>query len=750
MSFSSGLIQLSGRRTFHASQYASRLLIARASSTATHGRLDFGSLLISKLNDKDGLTAIHTYYPALTTELRRTKTAPTAFSPLTRNHFHSVFDILGSSGRPLDLQRIEEILSDMPSIFGIEPSVHDHTAIIRALVKHGKTHTIYRWLYNMPSRPGRFTPTLVQFHLFLEACIHLSSYKYMRSVVLSMSRAGCKPTTETFGILIRGRLMTSPPEEKVPHVVAFSAIIDDMKREGLSYDPAIDTLLHKIYASRGFLAYAHQIRTMYRTQFPTAHAAQEQKTTEFNSKISQAAQVGGVQAAIKLFRSTQRDGEGATPAKLNAILQYSRTIDDLRTMEKELCIKATADQWSILINNNVRRGHVSEAFSVYQQMKNLGLVPDTATVTLLITTLCQSTLKPPSDNSLDHALSIYRDLKQPASSSSAPAAEDLGGSTILSADVYRTLLRGLGSSTNAAKYLPLAKSLISDMEALNISSKDSIAASSTIALLMRQSPTPSDALEVYRSLRTSLDEQGYATVLNAFCGLSFGEGIRVTSPNDYFEIVRDMRRAGLNITLEVYTIFLRHVNVVAAQLDDLEEEDAADISDELIMATRRTHDLLTLDAAVSPDAYVWNQLMIAYQSLGYFADSYRVWDIMYLSGRFDNLSVSIILEACGHTDALEVAKSICTKLFNSHFSFNLHNWNTWLECLCRLGRLNDALKFACLQMGKDESIVAPDVESARILINYSKREDQQKEVLIRIQRHQPELWKCLPEDLKQL
>jgi pentatricopeptide repeat protein len=745
MSFRSGLIRLSGHHTpLHASHYASRTLVARASSTVTHDPLALGSMLVAKLKAEDGLSAIHTYYPALTTELRRRKTSQTVFS---RQQLFSLLDLLGSSGRPQDLQRMEEILCDMSSIFGIEPNIDVHTTIIRALIKHGNVRTVHRWLYNMPSRPERFIPTPDQFHMFLEACIELESFKYMRSVVLSMRRVGCKPTNETFKILIRARWEKSTREEKIAHIIVFSTIIDDMKEEGLPYDPAIDTLLHDSYADRGFPAYADQIRAIYKAQLSNVRIPQEQQGTELDRRLSQAAQVGGINAAIKLFRSKQLDRR--SPATSISILQHSRTIDDLRTVEKELDIKASAGHWSTLLNNNVRAGNISDAVSIYQEMKTFGIIPDPASVGSLIKKLCQSYLNPPSEVFLDHALSIYHDLDKAPSSLSGPAAEDVGQSTGPDADVYQALLRGLASSTNISKYLPLAKSLIADMEARNMSPKDSITASSAAVLLMRQSPTPSDALEVYQSLRSSLDEQGYAIVLNAFCKLSFGDSIRVPSLSDYFEIVKDMRRAGLSITVEIYTIFLRQLGAVATQLQHLGEDASADLGKQLVVTTRRTHDLLTLDAAVSPDADVWNQLMDTYQCLGCFADSYRVWDMMYLSGRFDHLSVSIILAACGRAGAWQVARNICAKLFNDHFSFNLHNWNTWLECLCRLAKLNDALKVACLEMGKGRISVAPDVESARILIKYSKQANQHEEVLVRIQRHLPELWRKLPEDLKQ-
>ena len=747
MFFSSALIRLSGRRTLiHASHYASRTLIARASSTASHDRSALGSLLIAKLKAGDSLSAIHEYYPALTAELRKTKQSQTD-SPLSREQLLSLLAILGSSGRPLDLQRIEEILCDMPSIFGIEPSIEVHTTIIRALIKHGNVRTIHRWLINMPTRPGRLTPTIEQFHLFLEACIDLESFKYMRNLVLSMAKIGCKPTNETFKILIRARWEKSTQEEQVPHVVVFSTVVDDMKKEGLPYDPAIDALLYDTYASHGFIAYADQIRAVYRAQFST-NALEQEQGTKLDLRLSQAARVGGIGTAIKLFRSLQPTEEATSPVTFRSILHYSRSVDDLRTVETEFDIKATAGHWSILIGNNLRTGQIPDAISIYQEMKRAGVILDPALAGSLIRSLCQSTFKPPSEDFLDHALSIYHDLKTDASSSPA-AAEDVGPFTGLDTEVYQNLLRGLVSSPNSDKYLPLAKSLLADMEARNMSLKDSIIASSIIVVFLRQSPTSSEALEAYRSLRSSLDEKAYELVLNAFCRLSFGDHIQIPSLGDYFEIVKDMRRAGLSVTTEVYTIFLRQLSVIATQLKELGENAPADLIHQLILTARRTHDLLTLDAAVSPDANVWNQLMNTYQSLGCFADSYRVWDLMYLSGRFDHDSVSIILEACGHAGAWQVAKNVCAKLFNGHFVFNLHNWNTWLECLCRLGKLNDALKVACLEMGKGQNSVVPDVRSAQILIGYSKQVNQQKEVLARIQRHLPELWNILPENLKQ-
>lgn len=750
MSFSGSLVRLIVLRTLARSRNASRNLIIRHNSTTARDPSNLSQTLLQKLKSRDGLSAIHTYYPALVAELKKTATTSTSRipSPLNQQQIISLLEVLGTSARPADLQRIEEILSDMPTMFGIEPSVEVHTTILRALIKHGNVQSIQRWLANMPSRPGNFSPTLQQFHIVLEACINLASFKFMRNLVRSMRQYGCKPTNETYKILIRARWELAVQEEKVPHIIAFSAILDDMKQAGLAYDSEIAVLLHDGYAERDLATYAVQIKALYQAQFPDVETPEARQETELNLNLSQTAQTQGVKAAIALYRSVEGERLAPSATTMRAILRHSRTTDDLHIVEEEFETPTPVAHWSILINNNVRAGHLPGALAIYEETKNTGIIPDAALVGPLIRALCRTAAKPPSDESLDLALSIYNDLAQvgaPSPTSEGDTEHSIGPD----ADIYQTLLRGLASSANNKKYFPIAKALMEDMESRHVSMNNSLTTSSNIVLLMKRSSSVDEALEVYHTLRAGLDEKGYAIVLNAFCKLSFGDGIQVPSLSNYFEIVKDMRRAGLEITIEVYTILLHQLGAIATQMTERDVEFSSEIRDRLVNTTRRTHDLLTLDAAVSPDAYVWNQLMDTYQRLGCFADSYRVWDMMYLSGRFDHISVSIILDACAYASAWQVAKRIYTNLSKDRFSFNLHNWNTWLECLCRLGRLNDAVKVACMEMGKEQNTVAPNVDSARVLIKFGRKHNQHPEVQARLQRYLPDLWKTLPEDLRQ-
>ncbi|RDB29072.1 hypothetical protein Hypma_015799 [Hypsizygus marmoreus] len=756
MSLSSGLTRLSGIRVLaRASRNAPRhTMVIRANSSIAQDAASLSSILVQKLQSKDRLSAIHTYYPALVAELQKpgTPSSSTFSPPLTQEQLITLLDVLATSGRPADLQRIEEILHDMPSTLGIEPTIEIHTVIIRGLIKYGNPHTIHRWILSMPSRPGHLTPTLDQFHMFLEACLDLTSFKFTRHVVRSMRQASCKPTNETFKYLIRARWDAATQEDKVPHTVVFSSILDDMKLENLPYDASIGEILYDGYAQRGHEIAAERIRELYKLRFLDSKTPQKQQEGEWNSKLSHTAQSRGLRAAINLLKTLEPEGCTASPSALRSILRHSRTMDDLRTVQKEFGVEPTVAHWSMLITNNVRTGNIADALSIYEESRTAGVVPEAALVGPLIHALCQTTLKPPSEESLDKALDIYYHLAEAAPPSTPPAApKDSYDDHSIGPDagIYNTLLRGLASSPNVEKYFSIAKSLLEDMESHKISTNDSVTASSIIVLFMKRSPTVVDALDVYYSLRSSLDEKGYAVVLNAFCTLSFSGGLEVPSLSNYFEIVKDMRRAGLEITVEVYTILLRQLAAIATKARDPKVELPSGLMDQLVTTTRRTHDFLTLDAAVSPDAQVWNQLMDTYQRLGCFGDAYRVWDTMYLSGRFDHISVSIILDACGYAGAWQLARKICTQLFNDRFSFNLRNWNTWIECLCRLGRLNDAVKVVCLEMGKNQITVAPDVESARILIKFARRDNQQAVVAERLERYVPELWKMLPEDLRQ-
>ncbi|KAG5353680.1 hypothetical protein C0989_003817 [Termitomyces sp. Mn162] len=704
-----------------------RLLARRASTAAS----DVAALRSTLLARVESPAAIHDVYPRLVSALQRTP-AP---GSLSRAQLLQLLHVLATSARPPDLQRIEEILGHMPAVFGVPVTIDTHTAVLRALVAHATDHTVYRWLHSMPARPVPFTPTQAQFHIFLDACHRRAPFKYVRQVVSTMRDAGCKPTNDSFKYLIRARWAQ---EDSVPTLAEFTSVLNDMKLEDLPYDPSVDDLLYTSYADRDLPQCADKIREQYRRRF---HDTQTDPFSEWKDQVITISRSQGVEKTIDhYFQVMAPKGCEPVPQLFRAILRHSTALDDAQIVQKKFNVPPSVDQYSLLIMNNVRAGSLDNALSIYEHSKAIGIVPDAALVHPIIKTLCRS----PTDDNLDKALAIYRDLAAvapPYSKTKDTLNEHAPGPD---STIYNTLLHAIASSDNLDKYFDTAKQLLDDIETFNIGI-DKKNASSIIVLFMRRAPSLSDALDIYNGLRSALDERGYAVVLHAFCRLSFNNDLPVPSLTSYFGIVKDMRRAGLEITLEVYTILLHQLGSVPALH---RSRVTPDHIDEIITTVRRVHDFLTLDAAVSPDEQVWNQLMNTYQRLGCFDDAYRVWNTMYISGRFDYISVSIIFDACGYARARNAANKVFSQLARDRFSLNLHNWKSWVECLCRMNRLGDALRTVCLQMGKNGNTVLPDVETVRILIKFARRNRVEADVLKHLEKSLPELWETLPEELR--
>jgi pentatricopeptide repeat protein len=704
------------------------------------------------------ISEIHKCYPLLVEDVKRHKNTDPNVSippPLSKPQLVDLLDILAASGRSFDLALVEKILADMPDVFGLQPTTEDHTTIIRALIRYGNFQTIHRWLLKMSRKPGHVNPSLNQWHEFLEYCREKGELGALRAAIKTMRRSGCRPANATFKILIEALFGAAPP---VPQIITFSSVMDDMVKEGLRYHPSIAASLHLGYVNLGHNYHASRVERLYKSRFTEACKGNKQEP-KWIDRLKDEAERNGAKAAVKLCKIYLQEGCTASSPTLVAILHNSTNPSELRYAEEELHVQAGAAHWSILINNTVRTGDVTKALSIYNQSQIAGIRPDAVMLHPIINALCMTRISPPSEAAIDQALALYQDLassvpipnptEAPAPTQDAPIASS-NHPPGPDAKIYNSLLRALSSSTNVAKYYPLAMSLLDDMHARNVSMNDSMTTTSLTILLMRRSSSVSEAFDVYQRMcqrdKSVIDAHGYAVLLNAFCKMTFPDQ-PLPSLQYYFEIAKGMQTAGHGITAEVYTILLRQLASLATRMT----EDAFPVTlrDSLIAAIRRAHNHLTVDASISPDPPLWNQLMDTYQRAGCFGEAYRVWDMMYLSRKFDNTSVSIILDACGYAGDWNMTKQICLKLLEDGFPFNQRNWNTWLECLCRQGRLNDAVKMVCLEMGKLQEDVAPDAESVRILMKFATRTNQQNEVQSRIKRYLPKLWDTLPIELRQ-
>jgi pentatricopeptide repeat protein len=575
----------------------------------------------------------------------------------------------------------------------------------------------------LPEKTGHPT-TMTQWLLFWDHCLKEGEMGMIRQSLKTMTKAGCRPTNEAFRILIRSMFVFDAPFGD------FVRVLIEAFRARLPYDESIPTLLYDGFRNLGRVDRAAQARRMYKEKYTEilAHG-------EHHKLISAEAEEGGLEAAISLCHVLETQGLQPDGQTLTAALRHATSLADMRHAEDALGVQANVAHWSILIANSARLGDLRGALYIYEQSQELGIRPEVDMVYPIVHALCYPPLVQPTEAAIDRALNIYHHLfrvtSQPDShTDSSNTRDDFGGPN---AELYALLLHTLVSAANVQKYLPLAMALLKDMESRKVTPANSMAVASMTIVRMRSTSNYADAVDVFKRINSKnghgLDAKGYLAILHAFCNVVSDGRENFPLVEHYFQIVEEMRRAQDCPTVNVYSILLRHIILAKDSRPD-----------DIYFSVRAIHKHLVLDTSLSPNTALWNQLMDVYQRAGAFRDALIIWDTMFVSNQYDNTSVSIILDACAYAGSWTMATNICSRLFEAGFFFSQRNWNGWIECMCRLGKLDKAVKLVCMEMGKHQPNVAPDIESIRILLKFAKATNQRGDVRSHIKQYLPHLW----------
>jgi len=680
--------------------------------------------LVETLKHSNDLSSIHASCSALAAEVKKHDLgSPPQPSPDVNDQLLSILHLLAVSGRAEDIQRIDQILREFYPVLGLKPSRTVYTSLLQRLAEEGHHQQVQNLLLQMPRLPGSSKPDLYQMHLVLKASSETSTFQFLRDFVANMRRMNQRPTIQTFSILFNARWKIASRNDEVPSVDELASLVREYVRQGLPFDPVIAEALYVGYSRIGKIDQAKEILNIYELATNPLQDGNEESTEE---------------TSFLTVNSRPHD-----PAI--SLLRHAKTYADIKQVSERPGMRCTVAHYSIVLNNSIKSGNLKEALHIYEQSKAAGIVPDAPLVSPLLRALARE----PSEDSIDKAIAIYRDLANAVPTSTpVQTMKTLNDhSAGPDAPIYDGLFRMLLSSPNNAKCIPIINSLLDEMEARGLPMDTNSIATTKIILEMRQTRTFEDALDTYLKHRRKLNEHGYAAVLQEYCRLSFSGNLEVPLITDYFSFINDMRQQQLRITPTVYTIILHHIGVTATRLRQVNGSEQGSYQ-RLIDTTRRVHDFLTLDASISPDAILWNQVMNTYQRLGCFGDAYRMWEMMYLTGRYDQISVNIILDACGYAGQITLANSIRSKLAKVGFALDLRNWNTWVECLCRNGKFADAINALCFEMEKNG--VEPNLETFRILLKFSKKLPPARSQDIRrhLEKSVPHLWRRLPEYMR--
>jgi pentatricopeptide repeat protein len=648
---------------------------------------------------------------------------------------------LAESGRTDDIALLQAVLETFPAQCNLEITASTHAAIFDSFIASGNSPAALRWLETMSTKPGQVSPSLPQWHAWIEAfgCFHQDTQ--FPFLFKSIAASGCQPTLETYSIAFTAMFRAKYP----PKDAAVRKLLRGAYRTGVPHDEGIISSIAEGYTAHRMVPVAEQMRTSYEKLYNRQTDPHADAVVLLKRSYAQ-----GKHRATADAERLQSQGFTPTPQTLRVLLAESTSVSDIRFWENTLRVQADVRAWLLVIQNCIQQTRSPDrAFQVYKEYIAGGMTPTSKLVDPVIRLLCMKTLRPPKESDVDRALLIYADLFH-ATESGEPLAP-----------IYNSLVSALVSTRNTRKYFPKALSLLEDMKSRGVE-MDSMTATSITILLLRSSSTPTEAFQAYKQTfkrpdgTLALDAEGYVAVLNVFCRLTFGkDNIHTAIPawEQYFEIVKDMREAGFPVNVKVYSIILQQLGFAATKIMGLPSQelqegsyyykpppgDVADIPS-IQRAMRRIHQILLTDAAVQPDTIAWNTLMDAYQRAGCLREAYRIWESLWLSRSFDNASISIMADACGHAGAHEEAVQIFPRIMKSGFKMNVRNWNAWLECLCRLNRVREAVEVLCNEMGQNGN-VEPNEDSVRVILRFARGKPGESEMKGRVERRHPELWK---------
>ncbi|KAL1740008.1 hypothetical protein HDZ31DRAFT_48360 [Schizophyllum fasciatum] len=697
-----------------------------ASSSGSQPTTRLGVLkeLLRSLVSSSRASEIHAYYPAVAQELEYSRNTLFAPAGLAKDQLVHILRILAQSGRMLDSRRIIDILQDTPALLGQDPDDEVYTTIVETLLQAGRKDPLARFIARIPKLPGADQLTVEPFHAAIRGLPSVGCTDFSLASIIANAMHACgpaaRPTTETVELVIRARwAMKDSAAQYFPRPVSFATVLREFKDLGVPHDPAIADLLREEYEARGHPHHGLKIARMYDESYfgaPSEDAQADAEEAELAARLATQAASKGMISAAKVL---QNSGRPLTPRLLNAVLRGSKSIGALEQFSGIFGVEQTVEQWAVVIENCCQNKSKKDALQLYDTAKERGIVPDVTMAFPLIRLLCRYGSDNLDPDDLDRVIDIHDDVAPTETPSSESHA-------LLYGMMYDALLRSLASAPDPKEYNNFFSIALDLVDKHDIEVHPGQRAASTAIFFMRCAKNEDAAYAAYEAARDALDAPGYAAVLARICRLRFPRTARGPPLKLYFDVVRDMRAR-----------------------DDAAASPAPEVYGILVGMVRQIHDVLTLDAALTPGPAIWNTLMDTYQRLGCFADAYRVWQTLDLQGQVNATAVSIVLDACGRARAWTTAVQIMDKLFRTHFRMNLKNWQSWVECLCRMRRFSEAVEVVCVQMGGEQ--VKPDIGCILILLKFTMPwPDVQAQVYHRIREYLPELYDQLPQNWKDL
>lgn len=368
---------------------------------------------------------------------------------------------------------------------------------------------------------------------------------------------------------------------------------------------------------------------------------------------------------------------------------------------------------------------VREAQLLYDHVRALDIPPTPLLVAPLLTAYCEAFLP-----SLPSAMKLVQDMLEYRTSSKASSPTKRRSTPSLS--IGMKIIRPVLDACVKLKDITAARNLLSCLHEAGIT----ITAAHKSQLMRRLigiTTSWPEAFHIYRSLSRfpttttsssdapstkGLDERGYINLLESFRALKFidpkstlGQPLPAP-PEELLGIVEDMRAAGHRPSCAIYTSILDYY---------------AKTPKPSYLGVKATHEMLKRDERLEPDLPLINALMNAYNRAEEPAMVLAIWDSLLATRQeIDGITLSVFFDTAGRHGLLALARKAITTVRRiesetaergvyRRSAMSKGAWDSWLECLARCGRLEEAIELVFGEMRKTlfrEAIDAGDLDSA--------------------------------------
>jgi hypothetical protein len=453
----------------------------------------------------------------------------------------------------------------------------------------------------------------------------------------------------------------------------------------------------------------------------------------WNTRVEYQVAVGDVQAVKATTKRMREKDMAASQVALSFLvrreieekiahtpeLRWTDVVGCITKVEKETESRTQDWVWAEVINLIMERtGDVQLVLQVYDEARALGVSASSRVVRAVLLPLLQS-----QPVQFEKALDVYADF-----ASQPIAMNDQHSRTRVTA-IYAMLLAAASSRPAIDPSIPLR--LLQDMRANDVHLSGKLL-SSLLVSLIRSSPDHDTAFNYYAHAYVAapgaFDADAYSEITLAFLDLST-EDSPFPPANYVFELVRDMQTAGFRLSNHTLSRLLTTYGTRAtpsrkSSTDPIFRQRKID---KIHRAISDVHALMNMGSLVIPDVPLLAALMDAYSRVGAYTSAFQVWDqLLERRQREDPAqvptlygpAVSIILDTCGRSDQYNRG----VKIANWAKRFKIASpkvLETWVECLCRLQRYEEAAQVVCMQM---QHLQPEEVkEAARIVLKFSWR-----------------------------